>query len=799
MDHEKFLEVDNFQLFDLLLKFRRNWIWFVLSIIVCCGFSYLFSWTTPNSYLRTASVMIKDDSSIPELNTVFSDRRTTVLSRNSNVKNEVEAFQSPQIIQEVVRRLNLSIEYSRIKNMRYETLYSKSPIKAIFPDSNDKSTFSFKLEIDQDNSFILSNFILYQEKKLKFNQTIRGYLNDTIQTPVGKVLITQTSNYGSEWFYVTLEVSKSSILAKTRVYVKNLKAILASKDNAIIRLELTDNSVLRAEDFLNTLLEIYDEKWLLENNKAAVSTSKFFEEQLKIVKKEVEDLDTLLQKYKSAQLLTDVRSAGTLMMNQSSNYSARIMEINSQLSTANYIQKQLENNISTVLSVTGLNNPSIEMQINTYNEMLMERDRMLFNSSENNYAVRNLNEKLKVFRTSITQSVVNLIEALNEQLKGYQRQAAQMNRQIATNPEQQMKLESIEREHQTKVTQYVGLLEKKMDNDMALVVSVTNTRIISAPFGNNIPVAPKKKILIMAAFFIGVMIPASVIWGKENFDTTIREKKDLESISVPLLGVISKVNKIDSKVKELLFVKENGKDTLNETFRMVRTNLGNLCAKNQKVVMFTSLEPGSGKTFTALNLAMSLALANKKIALLDIDFRTATLSLLISMPEMGIIDFLNERTSDENYVIKKDFYYTGFDVIPVGVIPPNPTEMLMSERFKVLIEKLRTRYDYIFLDSTPLDMVADATIVAKFADISVFVVREGHTDRRKIPVLEETYKRSHFKNMMLILNGSKQEIYISKHHSSYSHRVKTVALLPREAYSPGTTKFLTEGTKKQKQ
>lgn len=787
--------IDSFQLFDLLAIFRRHRYLFLLSVLVCCGISFIIIWTTPNTYLRTASVMIKDDSSMPELSTVFSDQRTTVLSRNSNVKNEVEAFQSPQLIQEVIQRLHLMVNYSQEKKMRVENLYSRSPVEALFPDSEDSKSLSFTLEFDPDHSFILSNFML-NDKAQKNEKSIRGNLNDTIETPIGKVVILPTSNFGPDWNYVPLGVSKNTIHNETRGYIKKLKAVLANKDNAIIRLELTDEIIERAEDFLNKLLEIYDEKWLMENNKAAVSASKFFEEQLQIIKKEVDALDDSLQRYKSRHLVTDVRSAGLLYTTQSSESSLKVMEINSQLSIARFIKKQLDDNsdVYTVLSVAGLNNSAIEMQINTYNEMLMQREKYILNSSENNYQVLNLNERLKTLRFSITQSVNNTIESLNLQLRGLQSQQSQMKGQIASNPVQEMKLQSIEREHQAKVNQYVGMLQNKLDNDKALVVSVTNTRIISTPSGSNIPVAPKAKVIMMVAFFIGLVIPAGFIWGKENLNITIREKKDLESLSVPLLGIISLVNKVE-KDGGLLLVQENGKDALNETFRMVRTNLDNICAKNQKVIMFTSLEPGSGKTFTSLNLAMTLALANRKVALLDIDFRTAALSLLISMPEMGMVDFLNGRTSDESYVIKKDFYYTGFDVIPVGVIPPNPTEMLMRDRFKVLIEKLRTRYDFIILDSTPLDMVADATIVAKYVDISVFVVREGHTDRRKIPILEETYKRGHFKNMMLLLNGSKQEIYFNKHHSFYSEKVKHVALLPREAYSQKVTKYLTEGQK----
>jgi len=438
---------------------------------------------------------------------------------------------------------------------------------------------------------------------------------------------------------------------------------------------------------------------------------------------------------------------------------------------------------------------AIESQISKYNDAMMLRDDLIVNGGENNPKIEDANKKLNSLLSLIHKSVDNHIESLNTKLSAFQTQEAQMNRQIASNPDKESFLVSLERLYKTKQDEQRLLLQQKADNDMSLITTAPNTRLISPPTGSSAPVAPKKMVALMIALIFGVGIPGSIIWGREFFIITIRDNKDLENLSVPLLGVIPMASKTEQKYGYLL-VRENSKDALNEAFRMIRTNLDNLCTKNLKVVMFTSLEPGSGKTFIALNLAMALALAGKKTVLLDMDMRTAVLSDLIALPDSGINQFLDGTTSDENFIMLKDSFFKGFDVIPVGIIPPNPTELLMSDRFKVLIEKLRNSYDYIFLDSTPLDMVADATIIAKYADISVFVVREGHTDRRKLPKLEEIFKRNQFKKMMLILNGAKQEDSYNKHYASYSEKAKNVALLPRTAYTPGKTKYLTEGTRK---
>jgi len=304
--------------------------------------------------------------------------------------------------------------------------------------------------------------------------------------------------------------------------------------------------------------------------------------------------------------------------------------------------------------------------------------------------------------------------------------------------------------------------------------------------------------MMLIAFCIGIGIPGSVIFGKEFLDTTIRDESDLEDLSVPFLGLIPLVKTTNLK-KGALLVHEKGRDMHNESFRMVRTNLDTMYGKDVKVIMFTSLESKTGKTFTALNLAMALAVAGKKVALLDLDMRRATLSRMISLPVQGISYFLNGMISEERYIIQKDYLYTGFDLIPVGEIPYNPTELLISERLGEFLDRLKGSYDYIFLDTTPLEMVADATIVGKHADLTVFVVREGHTSRRKIPELEKRYKKGQFKNMVSVLNGSKKEgtEYNDYHNYSEEKAAKDVVTLPpRKLSLPDKTKYLTSGSKK---
>ena len=782
------IQTEDFQIFDLWDKCIRHWWWFLISLAICAAFATLYIWVTPKSYMQTSQVMINDDKKSSEMPVIFGNQGITW---NLSVKNEVEMFKSPIIVKNVVRKLNLTTNYSIKKNMRAEDMYSNTPVKASFPGTSESAYFSFQLEFTPDSSFILSKF---KRGDKKVNQEpIRGIFRDTITTSIGKVVILPTRFYGTNWYFIPMEISKLSVSTATKSYGGKLVTALVSKDNSIIRLELTDTDIPRAADFLNELLIAYNENWLLEKNKTALVTSKFLSEQLPLYEQELRELELNIEQFKSQHKLTKVGMTGEHVLTLSSEYSKQIVDVNTRLTVAKWIKKDFLSDSSNEYSLlpfnSGLGNSNIEAQIGEHNKLVQERDKYIGNSDENNPAIIDLNSKLNSMRRTIGISIDAQIQALTTQLSGFQEQEVKLTRQITSNPGQERVLMSMERDFKLKEEAYNSLLQRKIENDMSLIISPTNTQLIRPPTGSSTPVKPKNKLAIMVALVLGIGIPGGIVMGLENLNIKVRDKKDLSVLSIPLLGVISLANKTEQKDGYLL-VQENGSDAINETFRMVRTNLDSQFAKEKKVVMFTSLEPGSGKTFTSLNLAMSLALAGKKVVLLDIDMRTAALSNLISLPEIGIENFLNGKISSEQFIVLKNFFYPGFDVIPVGVIPPNPTELLMSDRFKVLIERLRSSYDYVFLDSTPLDMVADATIVAKHTDVTVFVVRANHTDRRRFPVLEETYKRGHFKEMVLILNGAEQEIYFNKHHTEYHKKIRDIALLPQTAYTTGKTKYL---------
>ena len=817
MENQIHTKTEDFQIFELWAKYKHFWPWVLLSVIVCVGLAYFYVKITPPVYQRVAQVQIRDNNAMADIASIGGDR---VLLMRSSATNEVEVFKSFALIGDVVREMNSAISYIQKNGLRTATLYDRSPVEAYFPDSPEDDSFVLRVELANDNSVIFTK-LEYQNNT--HHLKIVGKLNEAIKTPIGDVIISPTRFYPGYNKKYPLMIFKNSIQGETRSFSGKLKATRPSRDNAIIDLTVVDTHIPRAEKFLNTLIEKYNQNWIEEINQTAGSSLRFIEEQLPIAEQDLKMIENQLESFKRQNQITDARANAVLNMTLSSDFAIRIMEVRTQISHARNIRDYLNrnDNINAMMPVnTGLNNPNIETQMFEYNALQRERDRLQAGSSERNQQVIEMNSTLQAIRQSILLAVNQELETLNIQLTNLQAREAQMTRQIVTNPGQEIELERLQRERDIKATTYTQLLQKKQENDLTASMNTSNTRIISPPSGSNSPVSPKKNVILMIAFTFGLGIPCGFIWVKENLNTVIRGKKDLEGLSVPLLGIIALADADEQNTGAYMHVSELGRDDINETFRMVRTSLDFTCGKDMKVVMFTSFEPGSGKTFVALNLAMTFALTGKKVALVDTDLRTATLSKIsewqetspdMTSSDLGFCSFLDGRityTQLLQFHIRKKRYYKGFDIFPVGALPPNPAELLMSKQFSKMLENLKKRYDYVFLDCTPLDIVTDATIVSKLSDLSVFIIREEHTDRRKLYELEKIFRRGQFDKMTMILNGSKLDVSFNKYHKRYHKKVKEsvkqirgterMKELPEEGTEKtlDDTKLLSQGTQK---
>ncbi|WP_297972150.1 polysaccharide biosynthesis tyrosine autokinase [uncultured Bacteroides sp.] len=748
---------------DLFYLCLNKWHWFVLSLAVCLGAAVWYLLTTPPVYTRSASILIKDDSKGKSTSGAMEDFADFgMFATSTNVNNEMGTLQSPDLMREVVSRLNLNMDYHTDGRFHRQTVYGEQlPVKTILVDFPANQAAAFTMQLKDGNVTLFD----FKKDEKSIDGSFTGTLNDTISSPVGKIVIQPDSSYEKEE-ETLLYVSHVPIQSAVAAYSMNLSVSQNDEKSNIITLTFKDVSTQRAEDVLNTLIAVYNENWVKDKNQIAVSTSMFINDRLGVIEGELGNVDNDISSYKSEHLLPDVQVAASMYMAQANEANASIKELNNQAYMARYIRNYLTdetNRFRLLPASSGIENSNISTQISEYNNQLMERNSLVSHSSVKNPLVKEMDASLQALRSALVTSIDNQLVALNAQIKSQQNYSGQVTSQIASNPNQAKYLLSVERQQKVKESLYLYLLQKREENELSQAFTAYNTRIITMPGGSMIPTAPVKKNILLMAFALGLLIPVVVIFMMENMNTVVRGRKDLEHLTIPFVGEIPlsfrKKKKFSRQPQEkecVVAVKEKSRNVINEAFRVVRTNLEFMQDKESEsyVIMLTSANPDSGKTFISFNLAASLGIKGKRVLAIDLDLRKGSLSQYAGSPKKGISDYLAGDVKDIKEIIVRPSEDARLEIIPVGTIPPNPTELLFSERLNQSIAKLRKEYDYIFIDCPPVEIVADATIISQLVDMTLFIIRAGRLDRSMLPEIERFYTDKKYKNMSLILNGT---------------------------------------------
>lgn len=758
---------DFLEIKDLFFLCCAKWYWFIISLGLTLGIATIYLLRTVPAYTRTASILIKDDSKGNSLSggmdQSFADMG--LFKANTNVNNEVISLQSPAIMYDVAKRLNLDMSYMTDGFWHKKVAYGATlPVNVNCLDLSENDFASFKLKLDSEGKVTLSDFVFNGEELEQENDLVAN-LVDTISSPIGKLLVIPTAAFSTT--EKELLVNKMSLQMVAGMCAYQLTVELNNEKSSVINLSYLDVCPQRAEDILNTLIAVYNENWVKDKNQIAVSTSMFINDRLKVIERELGHVDENISSYKSAHLLPDLQAASNMYITQSSETNAKMSALNNQLYMTQYVRGYLVDNThrnQLLPTNSGVENSQVESQIQSYNNQLLQRNALVANSSEKNPLVIDMDRALASMRKAIITSVDNEIETLNAQLKSLQQIEKKTTTRIAESPTQAKYLLSVERQQKVKESLYLYLLQKREENELSQAFTAYNTRIITPPGGTMIPTTPKRNKILFYAFALGLCIPIGIIFIMESLNTRVRGRKDLDVLTIPFIGeiplCIPEKSKLGSKLEadsQYIMVEEGNRNIINEAFRILRANLEFMTEKGRQsnVIVMTSFNPGSGKSFLTMNTAVSLAIKGKKVLVVDGDLRHASASTFVHSPRKGISDYLGHRIDNIKEIIVQHEQHKNVHIIPVGTIPPNPTELLYDERLESLINTLRNEYDYVFLDCPPINLVADTQIIEKLADRTIFVVRAGLMERCMLPELEEIYLNKTFKNMSLVLNGTK--------------------------------------------
>lgn len=760
----------------LLMKYLIYWPWFIASIIICLGCAFLYLRFQAPVYNTTAAVLIKETDPRSKAMTQANGAVAALqdiggFSMTSNFDNEVEILKSRTLIKKVVRELGLYIQHSKNQTFGYDTpLYRDTPVKVyITPEEAEKLNggAKFKITFTPEGKLDLTAKYMLNQEEVEITTNFDS-LPAVLPTPVGVFSFTRNDSINLDKA-VKLNVWIASPTTVAQNYAANLTVSPSSKTTTIAKISVKNTHKQRAVDFINQLVANYNQDANDEKNEVAEKTAEFIEERISIINTELGAAENQLATFKQQAGLTDLSSDAQLALQENSKYEQLRVENATQIQLVEFLKTYInkEENANEVLPANvGLKDQNLSSIIEQYNTMIIERKRLLRTSSESNPAIISMNTGIEAMRRSVQTTVESVLKGLYITKADIDKQTNKFEARINKAPQQEKEFLTITRQQEIKAALYTMLLQKREENAITLASTATNGRIIEEALAGATPIAPPKMIIALTALIIGLGFPIGLIFIRDILKYKIESREDVQKIThAPILGELPRC---DIKATGSIVIQENKNNLMEEYFRGLRTNLLFMLEKGQQVILFSSTQPGEGKSFVAGNTATSLAFLGKKVLIMGMDIRKPGLNKVfrLSNRAVGITNYLSdpEHTNLLETIQHSDIS-PNLDILPGGPVPPNPTELVAREHLDHAIEELKKHYDYIILDTAPIAMIADTAIISRVADMCVYVCRADVTPKEDFEYINILQKENKFKKIAIVIN----DIDMSQRKHSYGY------------------------------
>lgn len=745
-----------------LEEFKTHWWWFLLSALLCVSCGWYYQQKQQRIFQRQAVMLIEDAdaSSVGGgASTSRSSKRNamnTLLELNGvsvgdNLKNEIFILSSKRLMLRVVEKLHLDIDYTIEAGLHIKSLYGDKelPFEVLFQSKcKGKALQTFKVTKKDANTVTLKGL---HDKKGNELPDKDVQLGQMVQTPYGQLCVVRGQQFGA-WTDETITVSRMSIKNAATRFIGELAVSEYDKETSLIVLNCSDNNVERADHILACLYDTYKEDVVDNKNRVAQNTARFIDERIQIIGCELSSVENQLASFKKRNKLVDFTQSSQIVLNATNDARQQSLQLETQLNVARYLSDYLHShsNNHDLIPALNMQDASFNTQIGKYNDVMNQRNQMVANSSDKQAIVAELDRQLAQMRQTIASSLKSYVNSIELRLRDAQANESALTGQVSGAPDQEKKGLDIQRQQSLKEALYTYLLNKREEVALQQAINEANVRLVEGPIGGEAPIKPKSAMIMLVALIIGLAIPTAILWIKRMLDVTVHGRKDIEeATTIPVLGEVP-IDK-DFNGDNTLISSLASDSPMVEAFRILRFALGYM-RQNPKVLVSTSTTPGQGKSFVTRNMAIILAMAGKKVVVIDADIRKRTLSAAFRHT-IGLTAYLSDDYTQVGDIIKKDGISKGVDFIPAGHMPPNPSELLMSNRLDELVKRLRSEYDYVLFDTTPMLSVADANIVNRVADSTIFVIRVGVQERAFLPELEHMYQDHRFKSLSIVLNG----------------------------------------------
>ncbi len=743
-------------LVDILHRYLVYWKWFVVGIFCTsvCGFLYI-RYKTPK-YEASASILIKDDkkgAGISELS-AFDD--LGIFPKSNSIDNDIEILKSRSLMTLVARELRLNVRYYIEREPIREEKFNNSPVYLRFLAGD--STIE-----DVDAYFVLTaksntQFELRDEKSEKKGVYTFG---QEFSTPYGKAAIFASVDLKKEGLIdKEITITVAPISAVVDEYRELIKIDPANKTSNVILITLKGTVREKAEAVINSLIKQHNADAIADKNLVSKNTADFINERIRYITAELSTVEGEVEDFKTRHGLVDVESEAKLFLETSTASELSILEASTQKALSDYMYEYITKHsdpADLIPANLGLADEAVGLMIAEHNRFVLERNRILRSSGEKNPVAENLTEQIVDLRKSIKESLFNLQSSLQIKIRELNKQESGISSRIATVPKYEREYRMIQRQQQIKETLYLYLLQKREETNIALAVTVANAKIIDSAYSNSEPVSPKKKVVYLVAVLLGLILPAIALYIKDLLDSKVHGKRDIDKIGVPFIGDIPQ-----ALTKERIVVSKGENTSVAEAFRLLRTNvdfmLGSKVPGRGRTIFLTSTLSKEGKSFTAMNLAISIAISGKKVLLIGMDVRAPKLLEYFDLDDkFGLTNYISSDEIALKDVIMKAPGIDNLNILPSGSIPPNPSELLMSPKISEMFETVRGMYDYVIVDTAPIGMVTDTLLLSDYADAFIYVVRAYYLDRRLLSVAEDLYKEKRLPNMAILINGTDKE------------------------------------------